>query len=567
VSRRLGALVLSALPIAALMWAPARAQILVPKPPEVFVFLVPGTSFEDLLGVREVAALARSGGAALMRLEGGLPTRGEPGVAPGEGRVAWRWLSPAQRGGLPAVGQEIRREVSASSAEEVLVFVGSTVSSPQMVAEGDEVHPLVMASGAPATLFPTTGGQGSLTSDSTHRDGVVVDLDVVPTIAAFLGEPAPADATGSPIRVVEGPPPYELHERYLAQRRMYVPIGTGAALYVTAAGLFGTAALALRRRVPASARRFVGWWCLSVPALATGLLAAGHLPQLSYAAVVPFVAIVAVLGTMAFSPLERRSLVLVPAGIGAAVLAFFAVEVVLGWAAALTPFLGGSHLDGGRFYGLPNVFIGLLVGSSLYVAQRLRTRGGVVLLVVVALVAGLPYLGANLGGGVTLFAAAGLWLAVRERDRLGAWKAVAAFVGTTVAGTAVILVGHALSPVATHVSRFEEHAVGIAGIGQKFLDRLQVGFDLIARNPAALIPVLGLPVVLFVILRPPGPIRETFARWPAWRDAVLVIVLAGIVAYLVNDSGPAAAGLAFGLGLGGTLGVSLLAGAEKMGGP
>jgi hypothetical protein len=37
------------------------------------------------------------------------------------------------------------------------------------------------------------------------------------------------------------------------------------------------------------------------------------------------------------------------------------------------------------------------------------------------------------------------------------------------------------------------------------------------------------------------------------------------VAYLANDSGPAAAGLAFGLGLAGMVGVSLLALPAKMG--
>jgi hypothetical protein len=91
-----------------------------------------------------------------------------------------------------------------------------------------------------------------------------------------------------------------------------------------------------------------------------------------------------------------------------------------------------------------------------------------------------------------------------------------------------------------------------------------VGVDLIARNPAALVPVIGLPVVLFFVWRPPASVRRTFEARPAWRDAVLVTILAGIVAYLVNDTGAAAAGLAFGLGLGGMLGVSLLAPEGKM---
>jgi hypothetical protein len=534
---------------------------------EVFVFLVPGVSFEEMLGTPDVVSLSRAGGAGLMTLGGGLPTEGEAGVAPGEMNVHFRWLHPATERGLDGAATQIRDTVEASSADRVLVVVASTVSSPEMRAAKDELHPLVLAEGAPSDLFPLAGAQGSLTSDSTRRDGVVTDLDVVPTIASFQGVDPPADAVGSPIEIIDGPPPFELHERYLAQRRMYVPIGTAGGIYLVIAGLGAIIALALGSRVPRGVRRIFGWGSLSVAALATSFLAAGHLPDLSYATVVPFVALVTVFGTLAFAPLERRDVLLIPAGIGVAVLAYFAVEAILAWAAALTPFVGGSELDGGRFYGLPNVFIGLLIGASLWIAQRLRTLAGLAILVAVALFAGLPYLGANLGGGVSLFAAAGLWLAIRERERLGVWKGIGVFVGVTVLGAAVILVAHAVSPFETHVTRFEEQAGGLAGVFERIGDRFQVGFDLIARNPFALIPVLGLPIAIAAVLRPPAALRPSLRRSPAWRDAILVTLLAGVVAYLANDSGPAAAGFAFGLGLGGLLGVSLLSEAGKMGEP
>jgi hypothetical protein len=277
--------------------------------------------------------------------------------------------------------------------------------------------------------------------------------------------------------------------------------------------------------------------------------------------------LVTVFGTLAFAPLEHRDVLLIPAGIGMAVLTYFAVEAILAWTAALTPFVGGSELDGGRFYGLPNVFIGLLIGASLWIAHRLRTVAGFGLLVGVALFAGLPYLGANLGGGVSLFAAAGLWLAIREREQLGLWKGLGLFVGVTLLGAALILAAHAISPFETHVTRFEEQADGLGGVVERVWDRLQVGFDLIVRNPFALIPVVGLPIAIAAVLRPPAALRPSLQRNPAWRDAILVTLLAGVVAYLVNDSGPAAAGLAFGLGLGGLLGVSLLSEAGKMGEP
>lgn len=533
---------------------------------EAFLIDVPRVSFEELLGVPEVLALARSGGAGLMRVQEPVePFPAYPQVDPGDMSAITDWeMDPEVMGGLDVVGSTIRERVEGAHAEEVLVVVMSRTGSAEMASEKDELHPVVMAIGPPETLFATQGEAGSVSSDTTRRVGVVTDLDVVPTLAAFLGTDLPADPTGAPIRLVGGPAPFDLHERYLAQRRLYVPIGTAAAIYVTVVGLLGAAFVWLGGRVPEIARRAVGWACLSAAAIGTGLLAAGHLPQLTYAAGVPFLAIVTVFGTMAFSPLERRGTVWVPAGIGAGVLGFFVVEAVLGWGAMLTPLLGGTHLDGGRFYGLPNVAIGLLVGASLWLAQRLRTWIGVALLVAVALGAGMPYLGSNLGAGVTLFAAAGLWLAVRERRRLGPWKGVAVVALAVVGGTAVILLAHRVSPLPTHVTRFEETAGGAAGVWGTFVDRLGVGIDLIRRNPAALVPVVGLLASLAVALRPPAAIATTFERWPAWRDAVVVCLLAGIVAYVANDTGAAAAGFAFGLGLGGMLGVSLLAGPGKI---
>ena len=47
-----------------------------------------------------------------------------------------------------------------------------------------------------------------------------------------------------------------------------------------------------------------------------------------------------------------------------------------------------------------------------------RARAGYGLLVAVGLFAGFPMLGADLGGALTMFVAAGLWWALRTRGRL-----------------------------------------------------------------------------------------------------------------------------------------------------
>jgi hypothetical protein len=65
------------------------------------------------------------------------------------------------------------------------------------------------------------------------------------------------------------------------------------------------------------------------------------------------------------------------------------------------------------------------------------------------------------------------------------------------------------------------------------------------------LPVLGLVPLLYTVLRPTPTLERAFRRYPSWRDAMLVLILSSMVAYVANDSGPAAAGWGFGLALAG----------------
>ena len=142
--------------------------------------------------------------------------------------------------------------------------------------------------------------------------------------------------------------------------------------------------------------------------------------------------------------------------------------------------------------------------------------------------------------------------------------AVVAMTALTVAvGMAIVLALHRFAPgTPTHATRFLQGESG--GPVAKVLDRLAVGLDLIARNPLAAIPAVGVVVMVVLALRPPGSLRHILELVPRWRDVVLTLSLAGVVALVGNDSGPSAAGLAFGLALGGLLYVSLSTESEKM---
>jgi hypothetical protein len=187
---------------------------------------------------------------------------------------------------------------------------------------------------------------------------------------------------------------------------------------------------------------------------------------------------------------------------------------------------------------------------------------GAMLLAACAVVAGSPWTGSNLGAAITLFAAAGMWLGMRSRRP---WWMIALITGAiTAIGTAAIALMHRyLTDRSTHVTAFLEETDGVVGAIERQLDRLGVGLDLIADNPFALIPVVGTLLLLIVVLRPPNAIAHSFEGHDAWRDAVLVILLGSIVAYLAEDTGAAAIGFAFGFALSGLIDVSL-ASARRM---
>jgi hypothetical protein len=533
---------------------------------EVLFVRINVATLEDVLATPGLLALAQRGGAALLvttttgvslnNLGEIFPT--SPGTLPAGFRQILIVTAPLGGGaspeGLHATGAQIESALAASTASQELVILAS----------GDRLGVVVVARGSPHDLAsamlatPASFPPKTLTSDSTRRDGVVTTTDVAETAYAFSRlPPTVPDPGGAKIRIVDAPLPIDLLQRYRQSKRLTVPIGTAAALFVTFGGLIAVVAL-LWRHSPRGFRSLMAWIAITAPFLALSLLFVGHLPSLSYAGVIPFLIATTALATVVLIPVARRWGTLVAiAAAGALLLGALIVEGALGWNAALTPLLGGSQLDGGRYFGLPNAFIGLLLGGSVYVAQRLPPAAGAALIAATGLFAGSPWTGSNIGAAITLFAGAGIWWGL-GRD-LPWWRTVVASALATILGTGLVVVAHRyLTSAPTHITRFAEHTGGLSGVWSKVVDRLSVGTHLIAANPFALVPVIGVLGTLVVVLRPPAPVRVTFDEAPVWRKALLTILLASIVAYLVNDSGAAAIGEGFNTALGGLLYVSLL---------
>lgn len=501
-----------------------------PSEREVIWVRVADRSLPELLAVPEVAALAAVGGAAIAPASTLLGTTFDAGD----------------------VGTVLRERLAASEATRVLAIVVGT-----RPAAGESLLPVVIAEGDPATLLAATGEPRALTSDSTHRDGVVTAADLLASANAFWGGAVPSIGAGAVIRPTDAPAPLDLRRRFLERAGSLVPVGAVAAILATVIGLGAIGGLARRDRTSPRLLGALSWAVLAVPFLGLALVLAGHLPVLTASVVLPVVLVVAAALTWAAG---RRGAGAAPTRVGGVVLLGFAVEAATGWTGQLLAFLGASLLDGGRYYGMSNACIGLLVGAAAFLAWRLPRARGVAVLLATGAFAGLPMLGSNVGGATTAFAAAGLWWGIGRRGRLDVVALLLAG-AVTLAGVAVVFAAHAAWPTPTHVDGAIAQGSGILG---HYVDRLRLGARMLRDHPLAVIPALGGPILLALAARPPAAFASGFAAAPGSRDVVLVLAVASLVAYAANDSGAAAAGFTWGLGLVLALWVSLRAPSARM---
>ena len=480
--------------------------------------------------VAMLAAMDRDGRIRTALLRASLDAVGRPAE-----RVARAELVVSPDLGLISTALERTR------AEEVLVVVVGAGASQAMRDRGDIVAPIVLARGSPAELVSGEGRATGLTSSTTRRDGIVADVDVAPTILDFLGVPVPDRMDGSPIEP-SGAPPTGLHARFVEHERAVGPLSLTALAFALISLIAGLVVVFGPRRPTPQATRTVTIAILASAALMVALVPAGMLPSSTAIAVVLALAVVTTLLCVIALRVgggEPRTAVAVVAVAGLVVVA---LDGVLGWPSGITPMIGGSALDGERFFGLGNAYAGLVLAGAVLGAARLPMWPGVGLIAAASVFAGLPFLGADLGGSLTLAVAAALWFGLWRWSTLG-WRTWALAAVVLLGALVLFTIADRFLPGGgTHLS--EISGDGALGGLRTLLDRLAANVRTTSATPAAWLAVLGLPVWLAAALTRPARLRAMLDADPLWRAAVVVLAIGGIVGYLLNDT-HGMAGVAF----------------------
>jgi hypothetical protein len=394
---------------------------------------------------------------------------------------------------------------------------------------------------------------GLLRSATTRRDGYVQLADVAPTVLALLGEDQPDEIEGRAMQVRPGSGRDRIAKLAAEAtaagfRDDLMPIVVPAVIAALAVLL---AAAVVSRRRPAT------WSGVLRPAAlaALGVVPAtfvlsragslvGHVPAYLLAVAV----LAAVLGAGGWA-VDRRW-----PGSGAlaattAIVVLIGVDVLVGAPLQVNAVFGYSVAVAGRFAGLGNLAFALFGAATIVLAALLVDRYGPrgrswawVLLIGVVLVEGLPMLGADVGGVLSMVPAFGVTALVLSgrRVRLRDLALLVAAAGAAVLTFAFVDIARPAGSH-THLARLAEHLVD--GRWGPFFDsltrRLQASFGGAELAVWALVGGLIVLVGAYVVLVARGVVDPEVLlgqRHPPTTAAASGLVVLAAVGLVANDS-------------------------------
>jgi hypothetical protein len=436
---------------------------------------------------------------------------------------------------------------------------------------------LIVASQVPGVVVSGTEGfgpviivgegwSGYLSSSSTHRTGLVTNLDVTATVLDVLGISEPVEVEGNPIATVASAASVDrvaylrrVNDTAVAIDSAKSGVANG---YIIATTLLFMAASIILLRSRRWVGRLVGRWsavlralllaALAIPPASWLMFAVVRFPTTRGAADVSLLGCALVLWSVALL-LMLKSPLRLPVAFLSLLMALVAMaDQWFGAPLSFSTFFGYSPLAGARYYGMGNEAAAALVGACLvglaYVMDQwptspyvkmIRIWGIPVLGLLVVVSASAPFFGANVGVVAWGTVGFGLLWALANGHRPGWRLAVAGIlivVLFVVAFSAIDLLGGGEQ---THLGRaiMSAEKGGPTQLWDIIVRKAATNIRVFAATRWVYVLVVVLGLLAFMRWRPQGEFAGALQANPNLGSAITSVLGAGLVAFFTEDSG------------------------------
>lgn len=409
----------------------------------------------------------------------------------------------------------------------------------------------------PTVAYGAGISPGTLQSPAVNRAGLIALTDVAPTVLDWFGAEAGNGMIGQPLKVTAGTPDLaglaELNEHADSREIVYYPmvvtfIALQAIVYLTAVVLLAKG----------GGGRLASWLRVAVLTCAAWPLATfaeRAIPGIEHAGTLRHASVWALaIGIALLASLSRRGPLTSLAWIAGATVVVLVVDVATGATLQMASILGYSPHAAARYIGFGNIAFAVLgacaiVLVAVYVhhasrrAQAVLVAAAVLSIVVVADI--WPTLGADVGGVLTLVPVFALLVYALTGRRMS-WRTLAIVAIVTVTVLAAVTTVDLLRPedARSHLGRYVADAFGGGDFWSTIERKWAVNMRVFGSTWTWVLPITA-GLMIYVLALRDGWRRLVPARSPL-RAGLLALVAAGVLGWLVNDTGVVITALVFG---------------------
>ena len=432
--------------------------------------------------------------------------------------------------------------------EETLFMVVSPNPSKKAVSDGNfALTPIIMSG--------NNTEKGLLMSKTTRREGLVTNFDFGPTILNFFDANGTKNFIGESMEVVHSENPTQALLRSQAQLlyiRKYRKVFHWAFIVLVGICLIGFY-LPKFTKWKGLPNRFLNYLSLSIMAIPLTMMTVSLFGYKFIVLDIIYVFGVAFIIAYILNKIFKDDLMTM-AILGLATSMFLMVDIYFIEKLMIISPLGSDAIAGGRFYGIGNDYMGILLGSTLLglfsLFQLYKTKKSTMLLTTLfymflVIIALSPFFGANMGG--TLSATIVLLLAILIiSDKKFSFKKIIIMMAGVIIGIIVLAGLDALfNPNPTHAgkalmsltiggwNRFFE--IIITKLRQVFWNLFHASWNIILFTEI---------ILLILLYKYKGEVLTKIRKdYTNLFKGFIVILLGGIAVFLFNDTGTIATAL------------------------
>lgn len=428
--------------------------------------------------------------------------------------------------------------------KDLLIIISPTASKEEIL-QGNSLTPLI--------VFGKGVEPGFLTSGTTHRKGIITNLDVAPTIANFLESDVPYHMSGQPLKFIRGtnnlPVLLAMNNRIVNTSNQRPPVLKTFITLQIIALVIALPLILFSHSLPGYVLRVFQYFLLGLMVVPLILLFLPLLKLGSVAGAFWALIVLAAIFSLLVVRLTREKIdpfIILGLSTSLAIL----IDLSLGSPLMKNSLLGYDPMIGARFYGIGNEYSGVLLGSSILGSTALLQRFSkkvryldwltLLFFLLIIFVSASPRLGTDVGGTITSIAAFTVVYLKIKGIKISK-KAIAVVIISI-----MVLVGSLFffdmsrgGEANTHIGRAARlvETGGWQAAWQIIERKLATNWRLIRYTIWTRVLLTSLVALAILFFRPMGVVQRIIYSYPYLGNGFIGILVASVVGLIFNDSG------------------------------